>query len=57
MCNIKMWIFQIRDPQSLDTKNDLIGDFIQNVLKKDIPTWEQILMPSNLVTADLLNSF
>jgi len=41
MCNIKMWIFQIHDPQSLDTKNYLIGDFIQNMLKKDIPAWEQ----------------
>jgi hypothetical protein len=47
----------MHDPQSLDIKNDLIDDFIQNVLKKDIPTWEQIFIPSNLVTADLLNNF
>jgi hypothetical protein len=47
----------MHDPQSLNIKNDLIDDFIQNVLKKDITTQEQILIPSNLVTADLLDSF
>jgi hypothetical protein len=41
-----MWIFPIHDPQSLDTKNYLSDDFIQNMLKKDIPTWEQTFKSS-----------